>query len=206
MNAIALVNLSGDQPPLIDTLTAPLAAQGWEVQAYDGKRGQLPRGHDPILLVGSVGDPDERSIARGRLLAALKLWADKRSVLAVGLGFPILAKALGWGVRPLDHHRRGWFPVAQTADGLADPTLSQVPQGAAGHEDRDWAVLPPSAATASADKVLSFSSIGDVAAARFGARAMGLVFHPGVATDRPADAVTTEIIARFFTNSAATNP
>jgi hypothetical protein len=67
-------------------------------------------------------------------------------------------------------------------------------------------VLPPSAATASADKVLSFSSIGDVAAARFGARAMGLVFHPGVATDRPADAVTTEIIARFFTNSAATNP
>jgi hypothetical protein len=206
MNAIAVVDLHEGRDPDTDRLVTFIETGGWRVERHDGRSGRLPGGTGPVVVTGGHGAPDCRGIWRIRLQAAMGEWAQRRPLMAIGLAFPILAAAMRWPVRRLDADRRGWHPVTQTADGLNDPVLSVVPQGASVYEDRPWTVLPPPAATVSAKTVLSYSSAGDVAAARFGPQAIGLAFHP-VATDgRPPNAVPAEILTRFVALTTATKP
>ncbi len=206
MNAIALVDLHGSRQPDTDHLASLIAADGWTVNRHDGRAGRLPTGKEPVVVIGGPGTPNERGIWRVRLEAAMAQWAMERPLLAVGLGFPILAAAMRWPVRPLDEPRRGWYPLALAAEGLADPVMSAVCQGAHGYEDRPWAVLPPPAATVSRNTVLSYTSVGDIAAARLGRHALGLAFHPGAMQGRPSEAVPAGIVNRFFTLSRETSP
>jgi hypothetical protein len=67
-------------------------------------------------------------------------------------------------------------------------------------EERSWGVLPPAAAVASRNVVLAFTSGGDVAAARFGQRIVGLIFHPEAAGG-PDDACSPAVISSFLTQA-----
>jgi len=197
MDAVAIVDLHGIPHHHTDALVALVRGGGWRTAVHDARAGQLPRGPSPIIITGGPGGPDDRGLWRVRLQAAVVEWASQRPLMAVGLGFSILATAMGWPVRRLNTMRQGWHPVTQTTDGLTDPVLGSVPQGALGYEDRPWAVLPPPAATASRNTVLSFTSAGDVAAARFGAHAVGLAFHPEATVERPHDAVPAAVVTQF---------
>lgn len=178
-------------------------AAGVEAEIYAARPGRLPARPSAVIITGGPGSPEDPSPWRRRLQAASDAWAKKIPVLAIGLGFEVLAQAQGWAVRPLDAPRDGWYPLTLTANGSAHPLLMHAPQRSQIFEQRSWGILPPSAATESRNVVLAYSSAGDVAAARFGARTVGMIFHPE-AQGGPADALPSQLLTDFLRQALET--
>jgi GMP synthase-like glutamine amidotransferase len=197
MSTVAIIDLHGQPHAHTQALMALVMAAGVEAEIFDARRGRLPARPSAVIITGGPGSPEDRGPWRRRLQAAAAAWAKQVPVLAIGLGFEVLAQAQGWAVRPLDAPRSGWHPLTATAVGTSDPLLMHVPQGSHIFEDRSWGVLPPPAATQSRNVVLAYSSAGDVAAARFGERTVGIIFHPE-ARGGPAEALPSQLLTDFL--------
>jgi len=197
MSTVAIIDLHGQPHAHTQALVAQVRACGLAVEIYDARQGRMPANPSAVVITGGPGSPEDRGPWRRRLQSAAEAWAKRVPVLAIGLGFEVLAQARGWAVRPLDAHRVGWHPITPTAVGAADPLLAHVPRGTMVFEERDWGVLPPPAATASRNVVLAFTSTGDVAAARFGERTVGIIFHLE-AHGGPAEASPAELLNQFL--------
>ena len=178
MSSVAIIDLHGQPHAHTQALVALITGAGASAEIFDARRGRMPRRPQAVIITGGPGSPEDRAPWRGRIQAAAEAWAKQAPVLAIGLGFQVLAAAKGWAVRPLDMPKSGWFPLTPTAVGATDVALASIARGTQVFEERSWSVLPPAAATASRNVVLAFSSTGDVAAARFGERTVGLIFHP----------------------------
>lgn len=178
MSSVAIIDLHGQPHAHTQALVALIGDAGASAEIFDARRGRMPRKPEAVIITGGPGSPEDRAPWRGRLQAAADAWTKHAPVLAIGLGFQVLAAARGWAVRPLDTPKSGWFPLTPTPVGASDTALANISRGTQVYEEREWAVLPPAAATASRNVVLAFSSTGDVAAARFGDRTVGLIFHP----------------------------
>jgi len=188
MSTVAIIDLHGQPHAHTQALVALIQSIGATAEIYDARRGRMPASPAAVVITGGPGSPEDRGPWRRRVQAAAEAWAKKVPVIAIGLGFEVLAQARGWAVRPLEAPRAGWHPLTPTSVGTADVLFKHIPRGVQVYEERSWGVLPPAAATASRNVVLAFSSTGDVAAARFGERTVGLIFHPE-AKPGPEDAL-----------------
>ena len=202
MATVAIIDLHGQPHAHTQVILELVRGTGFEGEIHDPRRGRLPARPAAVLITGGPGSPEARGPWRARLQAAAREWAKAVPVLALGLGFEVLAQAQGWAVRRLERPRSGWHPVTPTAVGAADPLVSQVSPGALVFEDRTWGVLPPPAAVSSRNVVLAYSSAGDVAAARFGARTVGMIFHPE-ARGGPEGALTPRVLTDFVRQAFA---
>jgi len=196
MAPVAIIDLYGQPHAHTQALLKLAQAAGTEVEIYNGRRGRLPVRPAAVVISGGPGSPDDRGPWRSRLQAAAEGWGKQVPVLGIGLGFEILAQTQAWAVRPLDTPRSGWHPLAPTAVGATDPLTAHIHRGVLAYEARSWSVLPPPAAVVSRNVVLAFTSAGDVAAARFGDRTAGLIFHPE-ATNSPEGALDPGLLTDF---------
>ena len=197
MPTVAIIDLHGQPHAHTQALLGLVQGAGASAEIHDALRGRLPARADGMIITGGPGTPEDRAPWRKRLQAAAQGWASKVPVVAIGLGFEVLAQSQGWAVRKLETHRTGWHPLTPTAVGAQDPLLARLPRGTHVFEDRSWAVLPPPAATTSRNVVLAFTSAGDVAAARFGERTVGMIFHPE-AQDGPVSAMHSQHLVDFI--------
>jgi GMP synthase-like glutamine amidotransferase len=86
------------------------------------------------------------------------------------------------------------FPLTPTPAGWSDPLMQDLENATPVVERRLWGVLNPPAATRTGAVVLAYSSIGDVAAARFTANAAGTIFQPELKTDGTASTVLSRFV------------
>jgi GMP synthase-like glutamine amidotransferase len=200
MSTVAIIDLHGQPHAHTQALHTLIQATGAKAEIYDGRRGRMPSQPAAVLITGGPGSPEDRGPWRRRIQAAAQAWAQHCTVMAIGLGFEVIAQANGWPVRALKQDRSGWHPITPTAVGMSDPLLINTARGAQVFEHRSWGVLPPPASTASRSVVLAYSSAGDVAAARFGPRMVGLIFHPE-ASDGPAGALPSSMLSDFFSRT-----
>jgi GMP synthase-like glutamine amidotransferase len=197
MSTVAIIDLHGQPHAHTQALVGLIRAAGVDVEIYDAHRGRMPATPDAVVITGGPDSPEASGPWRRRLQAAAEAWAKRAPVIAIGLGFEVIAQSHGWAVRPLEEDRTGWHAITPTAVGRADPLLKYVPRGAEVFEDRQWGVLPPPAATASRNVVLAFTSTGDVAAARFGTHTVGMIFHPEAAGG-PENAIPPRTLTEFL--------
>ena len=167
------------------------------MEIFDCQAGRFPRPrkYDGYIVTSGSAPPNEAAPWRVRLQAAIPEWARSKPLFTIGLGFQIMATAYGWPIRPLENPREGIFPLTPTPAGSTDPLMLDLGQSTPVFEQRQWAVLPPPAATRSKSVVLAYTSNGGVAAARFTKHAAGTIFHPEARTNGTANT----ILARFIT-------
>jgi len=100
----------------------------WQVP--DGGTPDPPGQYDAVMAFGGSMHPDQDDrfdwLAReeeflGEVLAA------QIPVLGVCLGAQMLARSAGAGVRPADSPEIGWYEIALTSEGSADPVLGALP-------------------------------------------------------------------------------
>lgn len=141
---------------------------------------QLPGGLDRyaalVVLGGAMGANDD---AENDWLAPTKAFlrdavAADLPTLGVCLGHQLMAVALGGraGLNPAGQ-ASGVTPIALTPDGAKDPLLADLDGRHVVQWNSDVITEMPFGAT-----VLATAPDGSVQAARFGARAWGLQFHP----------------------------
>jgi GMP synthase-like glutamine amidotransferase len=105
---------------------------------------------DMLVVMGGPMDADDE-VASPWLVAEKRYIAEAidsgMRVLGVCLGAQILAEVLGGRVRRGDCLEVGWYPVALTDAGRADPVFSAFPEElVVGHWHGDTFDLPPSVA------------------------------------------------------------
>jgi len=131
---------------------------------------------DIVVVMGgpmAADDPDSSPwlLAEKRYLS--RTIAQGRSVLGVCLGAQIVAEVAGGRVRRNAEREIGWFPVALSEAGAADPVFSAFPDGlVVGHWHGDTFDLPPSA-----EPMLSSEATPNQAFSLAGGRVIGLQFH-----------------------------
>lgn len=200
MPTVAIIDLHGGEPNAsIAALRAHATANRADATVFDGVNGRLPplRKYDAYIVTSGAGDPQAPAPWRVRLQAALPDYAKSRPVLAIGLGFEIMAATYGWPVRSLSAPRDGIFPLTPTPAGWGDPLMKDLENATPVQENRRWGVLNPPAATRTQAVVLAYSSTGDVAAARFTPNAAGTIFLPEATT---AGAAST-VLGHFLKNA-----
>ena len=198
MSTIAVISLYGNQPnTALAAISTIVMANQADMEIFNCQAGRFPRPkkYDGYIVTGGMGAPNESVPWRVRLQAAIPEWAKSRPIFGIGLSFQIMAAAYGWPVRPLAQPRDGIFPLTPTPAGSSDPLMVDLGHSTPVFEQRNWAVLPPPAATRSKSVVLAYTSNGGVAAARFNRYAAGTIFHPETRTNGTADT----ILARFVT-------
>lgn len=197
MPTIAIVDLHGGQAnAALDSIVRIATANQADVELYDCLAGLLPRPRkfDGYIVTGGMASPVEAAPWRVRLQAAIPEWAKSKPIFAIGLGFQVMSAAYGWPIRPLDNPREGVFPVTPTPAGWEDSLMVDLEHATPVIEKRNWAVLPPPAATRTKAVVLAYTSQGDVAAARFTHHASGTIFHP----EAKSDGTASTVLARFI--------
>jgi GMP synthase (glutamine-hydrolysing) len=134
--------------------------------------------HDALVVLGGeMGANDDAT--HGWLTATKRLVRtvveDDQPFLGICLGHQLGAVALGGEVRVnASGHATGLTPVALTAAGREDPLLGGVKDGAEAIQwNNDVVTRLPDNASA-----LATAPDGTVQAARFGAHAWGVQFHP----------------------------
>lgn len=140
-----------------------------------------------VVLGGTMGaddDHDHRHLVPTKALIAGTVAAGL-PYLGVCLGHQLAASALGGEVRRNPAGQSlGITAFTPTAEGVADPLTSALPAGTPVlHWNDDVVLRLPEGATR-----LATSPDGEVQAARYGAQAWGVQFHPEV---------TVEVVARW---------
>jgi GMP synthase (glutamine-hydrolysing) len=167
--------------------------------------------HDALVVLGGeMGANDDET---HRWLTPTKrlirtVIEDDQPFLGICLGHQLAAAALG-GLVEVNAcgHATGLTLVSLTADGLADPLLGPVPQGSEAIQwNNDVVTRLPEGATR-----LATAPDGTVQAARWGARAWGVQFHPETSAaqfrswtvDKSSAAIPREDGVDVFATSAA---
>lgn len=136
-------------------------------------------GYDALVVLGGAmgaNDEDDHGWLRAAKALIRAALAQEKPFLGVCLGHQIAAVALGGQVAPNPSGRTvGTVPLTLTEDGTADPLLGSIAGARVTHYNNDVVTALPPAAT-----VLAQTADGHVQAARFGARAWGVQFHPEV--------------------------
>ena len=158
----------------------------WEVRQ---KHELPPMDSELWVLSGGPGSPLAEGPWRAPLLAALRARiAEDRPTLAICYGFELLGHALGAELRELTTPRDGVFPLRLT---LGDPRFSGL-QGAGAYEGRRWGVF------GEVGEVLATGGEGDLTAARFGQRGLGVIFHPEADLGPDTALVYSTLIPRYL--------
>ena len=197
MPRVAIVDLHGPRPNTsLAAIAAHAEARRAEVGIYDAVSGRFPRPrkYDAYIVTSGPGIPNDRPPWRVRVQAAIPEWAKSKPVIAIGLGFQLMAQAYGWPVREEGAQRDGLFPVTPSPAGWSDPLMVDLSPATPVVEERTWAVSSSPGAPRSGASVLAYSSAGDVAMARFSPTAAGCIFHPEAKTTGTA----STILARFI--------
>lgn len=197
MPSVAIIDLHGGAPNTsIIAIEAHATANHLDCETFDGIHGRLPKPKrfDAYIVSSGTASPTAATPWRVRLQAALPSYAKTRPIFGIGLGFELMAAAYGWPVRSLDAERSGVFPLTPTPAGWSDPLMQDLENATPVVERRLWGVLNPPAATRTGAVVLAYSSIGDVAAARFTANAAGTIFQPELKTDGTASTVLSRFV------------
>ncbi len=113
---------------------------------------------------------------------------DDLPTLGICFGFELLAAAAGSELRRLTTPREGEFPLALRVE---DPLLAGL-SGAGTFESRAWGVFGEQGAT------LARGPEGDVVAARYAPRVVGVIFHPEALLGPGTAAVYEAVVPRYL--------
>lgn len=151
------------------------------LRAHHGRALPVGLGDHAGLIVmggrmGANDDGEHRHLVPTKALIAATVAAGQ-PFLGICLGHQLATVALGGQVAPNPHGRTiGLQPWAPTGAGTSDPLTSTLTPGTSVlHWNDDVATRLPSTASR-----LASAPDGTVQAARFGARAWGVQFHPEV--------------------------
>lgn len=144
-------------------------ARRWRTREH----GEVPPVRGGVwVLTGGPGSPLEDGAWRDPVLDALRARvAADEPTLAICYGMELLALALGSALRPLARPRVGVLPLRLTAAGQDDPLFGPL-DGAPTLENRQWGVFGGAGTT------LAEGEEGDRVVVRYGARVVGVMFHP----------------------------
>ncbi len=174
MARIALLDLNGGTPnQAVELLLAATVGAGHEASVIDVIGGDaLPLSPEAILTTGGPGSPHAPGAWQVPLRATLRrALREETPLLAICLGFQIIAGELGSRVGPLAQSRRGVYSLECTPAGHGDVLVGRAADGAV-FEQRRWAVWGGDL------EVLSTGPEADTTSARLGPAAWGCVFHP----------------------------
>jgi len=169
-----LLDLNGGAPNEgVALIRTHLEQAGHELLVADVRAGQdLEVEVDGLLATGGPGSPlleaPWQAPLRARLRRALE---EGTALLAICMGFQVIAGELGARVEPLARGRYGIHPLWPTEAGQRDTWFSRALPGAA-FDQRRFGIWRGDL------EVLSHGDEEDVTAARLGPRAVGCVFHP----------------------------
>lgn len=161
--------------------SAVLSAAGVEVDSWLAAEQEHPPApaldYDAIMSFGGSAHPHQHDrhpwlVAEKRLLAgALEAGVP---LLGVCLGSELLAEVAGARITHMPHPEIGWYEVALTDAGHADPVLGPIGPSFEALEWHSYAVELP------ADAVVLGQGANCLQAYRIGDRAWGLQFHAEV--------------------------
>src|SRR5688500_10565320 len=132
---------------------------------------------DAVAVFGggmNARDADRLPWMRAEIELLRDALQERVPVIGVCLGAQLLAAAAGAEVRRSPSPEIGWFDVARTEEGAADPLLGRLPARFLAYEWHSYAFALPAGALE-----LAFSAACPQAF-RLGDRARGVQFHPGV--------------------------
>jgi GMP synthase-like glutamine amidotransferase len=155
-----------------------IAAAGHRHREWGFSSGGLPSGdYDAVLVFGGAVHPDqddEHPWLKEQLRWLEGLIADGVPTLGICLGSQLLARAAGANVEPLPEPEIGWYEVALTDAGRADPVLSALPPTFTAAESHYYAHGLPDSAVELARNPACLQGF------RLGNACWGVQFHPEV--------------------------
>jgi GMP synthase (glutamine-hydrolysing) len=163
----------------LGTLDALIRARGHRIRFHNFEREpdaqpSLDRYRGLIVLGGpmNVEDRDRRPHLTTELRAIEEALRQEKPVLGICLGAQLLAHVLGAPVRRLAEPEIGWYDLATTEAGRADPVLGVLGNGVPVFQWHGRAFDLPSDAVQ-----LASTATCEQQAFRWGASAYGLQFH-----------------------------
>jgi GMP synthase (glutamine-hydrolysing) len=163
----------------LGTLDALIRARGHRVRFHNFEREPdaqpaVERYRGLIVLGGpmNVEDQDRRPHLKTELRAIEEALKQDKPVLGICLGAQLLAHVLGAPVRKLAEPEIGWYEMAMTAAGRADPVLGVLGERAPVFQWHGYGFDLPSGA-----EQLGRTETCEQQAFRFGSSAYGFQFH-----------------------------
>jgi GMP synthase-like glutamine amidotransferase len=118
------------------SIAAWAAARGHVLECTELESGEPlpdPDSFDALVLMGgsmSVNEEDRFAWLKPEKALARRALAENKRVLGICLGAQMIASASGAEVRRNPEREIGWFPLANTQEGLVHPLWRSVPDGA----------------------------------------------------------------------------
>lgn len=193
MSVLILKNISSEGPGTIGTFLTARNISATVVDLCAGERIPDTEPFDTLVMMGgpmSVNDDDTVRYIRHEYELTRQFIAAGKRVFGVCLGAQIMAKALGARVYPGPEKEIGWYDIALTTDGSADPAMQTLAQGSGVFKVFQWHGetfdLPVGAVH------LAHSPLYRNQAFRYGANAYAFQFHIEVTKEMVYDWLKNE--------------
>ena len=173
-SVLVIQHVEAETTGVIGEILGEEGARVTTVRVFSGD--PVPAGiapHDALVVMGGpmgVYEADRHPHLAQEVALIRRAVGENVPVLGVCLGSQLLATALGSVVHPA-RKELGWFPVALTPEGIADPLFDGVPGGFTAFHWHGDAFDPPPGSVS-----LASSELTSCQAFRHGAH-VGLLFH-----------------------------